>query len=257
MNQIDMLVDDYFKWLKEKYRLKYIKETVELETPFKNHINDLIRIYIDPIENNRFRISDGGHTLNELDMMLIDLNNETRRRIISYTLKQFNLSLSDEVIYVDVDKYNFAQRKHDLLQGILKIYDLTMTTKSNVTNLFIEEVMTYLHEHEIYGSYNQSVTGASGINYKINLIINPRKNKPEILVDFVNDLNFNMFATDVFKYKDVIHERFHPEGIKPKYKIIANDVGNKISEKVLLAAKSERIEILRWSHKDEVLSILN
>ncbi|WP_341777608.1 DUF1829 domain-containing protein [Macrococcus lamae] len=143
------------------------------------------------------------------------------------------------------------------MQGILKIYDLTMTTKSNVSNLFVDEVLSYFEEKEIYGSYNQSLTGTTGINYKINFVINPRKHKPEILIDFVNDLNFNVFTTDAFKYKDVVNERYHLEGIKPVYKIIANDEDNKLSDKVLMAARSEDIEIVRWSDKAKVAAIVD
>ncbi|TDM06999.1 DUF1828 domain-containing protein [Macrococcus lamae] len=68
MKNIDQLMNDYFLFLKNKSSINYLNEVVEIETPFRNHINDYIRIYVEPLENNQFRLSDDGQTLNELEM---------------------------------------------------------------------------------------------------------------------------------------------------------------------------------------------
>ncbi len=46
----------------------------------------------------------------------------------------------------------------------MKIYDLTLTTKSNVTNRFYEEVFEFLYDREIRGLAQVSVSGESGLN---------------------------------------------------------------------------------------------
>ncbi|ETO51362.1 hypothetical protein Y002_14505 [Staphylococcus aureus MUM270] len=73
-------------------------------------------------------------TINELEMLGIDINTKTRTKLIQNILNQFNLKLVDKEITADVKNESFAQSKHNLIQGILKIYDLTLTTKSNVVN---------------------------------------------------------------------------------------------------------------------------
>ncbi|CAC5542819.1 Domain of uncharacterised function DUF1828 [Staphylococcus aureus] len=67
-------------------------------------------------------------------MLGIDINTKTRTKLIQNILNQFNLKLVDKEITADVKNESFAQSKHNLIQGILKIYDLTLTTKSNVVN---------------------------------------------------------------------------------------------------------------------------
>lgn len=52
----------------------------------------------------------------------------------------------DKEITADVKNESFAQSKHNLIQGILKIYDLTLTTKSNVTTYSYEEVFEFLYD---------------------------------------------------------------------------------------------------------------
>ncbi|HDD7651351.1 TPA: DUF1828 domain-containing protein, partial [Staphylococcus aureus] len=93
-----------------------------------------IRIYADTLPNNEICLSDDGLTINELEMLGIDINTKTRTKLIQNILNQFNLKLVDKEITADVKNESFAQSKHNLIQGILKIYDLTLTTKSNVVN---------------------------------------------------------------------------------------------------------------------------
>ncbi|PKE22733.1 DUF1828 domain-containing protein [Macrococcoides caseolyticum] len=249
-------MDEYFAWLKQKYKYKQLDSSIEITTPFKNHINDYIRIYADEIEDNIILLSDDGQTLNELSMMGIDTNSKTRMKIIKDTLNQFNLKLNNDEIITEVDS-SFAQSKHNLVQGILKIYDLTLTTKANSTSIFYEEVFEFLFEHDIGGTDKVKVSGASGINYTIDYIIPPRKDKPEAMINFANKLDFNKITTDSFAYRDLIHNRPNRNNLEPKMFIVANDELNKIPEKVYQAASHENIIILKWSNKPDILEQIN
>ncbi|HAR3712034.1 TPA: DUF1828 domain-containing protein, partial [Staphylococcus aureus] len=145
MKTIEERMNEYFNWLKQNYIFKELDSSTEITTPFKNHLNDFIRIYADTLPNNEICLSDDGLTINELEMLGIDINTKTRTKLIQNILNQFNLKLVDKEITADVKNESFAQSKHNLIQGILKIYDLTLTTKSNVTNIFYEEVFEFLY----------------------------------------------------------------------------------------------------------------
>ena len=112
-------------------------------------------------------------------MLGIDINTKTRTKLIQNILNQFNLKLVDKEITADVKNESFAQSKHNLIQGILKIYDLTLTTKSNVTNIFYEEVFEFLYDQEIRGLAQVSVSGESGLKYSIDYIVSETKSQPE------------------------------------------------------------------------------
>ncbi len=55
-------------------------------------------------------------TINELEMLGIDINTKTRTKLIQNILNQFNLKLVDKEITADVKNESFAQSKHNLIQ---------------------------------------------------------------------------------------------------------------------------------------------
>ncbi|MCJ1656886.1 DUF1828 domain-containing protein [Staphylococcus sp. NRL 16/872] len=257
MEIIEQKMDEYFSWLKQRYSYKKLDGSTEITTPFKNHLNDYIRIYVDILNNNELLLSDDGLTLNELKMSGIDINTKTRKKLISSIMNQFNLTLDDDEIISYVQNDTFAQSKHNLIQGILKIYDLTLTSKSNVSSLFYEEVFDFLFNEDITGTANVAVAGESGIKYTIDFILPAKKNKPEKLLNFANNLDFNKITSDAFAYRDVKPNRPNRNNLESEMFIIANDIENSVSSRVKQAADYEGVSILKWSNKQEILKALN
>ncbi|AMY06052.1 DUF1828 domain-containing protein [Staphylococcus condimenti] len=256
MKIIEEKMDEYFKWLKQNYKYKQLDNSTEITTPFVNHLNDAIRIYLDFLPNKKIRLSDDGLTFNELELFGIDINTKTRRKLIESILNQFALRVEDEEIIADINNKEFAQAKHNMIQGILKIYDLTLTAKPNVSNLFYEEVYSFLFEEEIVGTNSVSISGESGIKYTIDFIVPPTKTKPEVLIDFANNLDFNKITSDSFAFRDVKNSRLSRNNQFPKMNVIANDIDNPITERVRQAANYEDIKILNWSDKESIVNLL-
>lgn len=256
MEIIEQKMDEYFKWIKQNYKYKQLDGSTEITTPFRNHLNDFIRIYLDILPNGNIRLSDDGLTMSELEMYGIDVETKTRNKLVDSILNQFNLSLENDEIIADVKNDSFAQSKHNLIQGILKVYDLTLTAKSNVSNIFYEEVYDFLFDEEITGTAKVAVSGESGIKYTIDFILPGTKTKPEILLNFANNLDFNKITSDAFAYRDVKHNRPSRNNLDSKMVIIANDVDNSISNRVKQAADYEGVSILNWSNKEGILKTL-
>ncbi|EGQ0312808.1 DUF1828 domain-containing protein [Staphylococcus pseudintermedius] len=256
MESIEQKMNEYFKWMKQNYKYKKLEDSTEITTPFINPLNDYIRIYLDVLPNNDIRLSDDSLTMNELELAGIDIHTKARSILIQNVLNQFNLVLDGEEIVTNVKNNSFAQSKHNLIQGILKIYDLTLTTKSNVSRLFYEEVFDFLYNEEILGSAKVSVSGESGIKYFIDFILPETKSKPEKLINFANHLDFNKVTTDAFMYRDVKHNRPSRSGLAPQMFIVANDVEHPITAKARQAAEHEHLSILHWSDKDRIKAIL-
>ncbi|HEA6148652.1 TPA: DUF1829 domain-containing protein, partial [Staphylococcus aureus] len=151
---------------------------------------------------------------------------------------------------------SFAQSKHNLIQGILKIYDLTLTTKSNVTNIFYEEVFEFLYDQEIRGLAQVSVSGESGLKYSIDYIVSETKSQPEKLVNFTNNLNFNKITNEAYIYRDIKPNRPSRNKLEPIMLIIVNDVDHPINERAQTVAEHENLEILKWSNKSKIIETL-
>ncbi|HHP7503837.1 TPA: DUF1828 domain-containing protein [Staphylococcus aureus] len=256
MKTIEERINEYFNWLKQNYIFKELDSSTEITTPFKNHLNDFIRIYADTLPNNEICLSDDGLTINELEMLGIDINTKTRTKLIQNILNQFNLKLVDKEITADVKNESFAQSKHNLIQGILKIYDLTLTTKSNVTNIFYEEVFEFLYDREIRGLAQVSVSGESGLKYSIDYIVSETKSQPEKLVNFTNNLDFNKITNEAYIYRDIKPNRPSRNKLEPIMLIIVNDVDHPINERAQTVAEHENLEILKWSNKSKIIETL-
>ena len=247
------LVSDYLDWYRENTIIKNIKESVELTTPVVNHINDRIRIYITP-KNDGFLLSDDGATLNELDLEGINLTTETRQKMVKSILNFHGIRLDEDVLYITTSQQDFPKKKHQLVQAILKIYDLLLTKRENILNLFNEEVQDYLYDHDFGGTPNIKMTGQSGIDYSVDYSIGATKNRPEMLIQFANKLTFNSITTYDFMFDDVRGMR-QSEETQTKFIIIANDKENKISSKALKAADAHGVSVIPWSTKEKILSL--
>ncbi|CXM33150.1 Protein of hypothetical function DUF1828 [Staphylococcus aureus] len=135
----------------------------------------------------------------------------------------------------------------------MKIYDLTLTTKSNVTNRFYEEVFEFLYDREIRGLAQVSVSGESGLKYSIDYIVSETKSQPEKLVNFTNNLDFNKI-TNI--YRDIKPNRPSRNKLEPIMLIIVNDVYHPINERAQTVAEHENLEILKWSNKSKIIETL-
>lgn len=138
----------------------------------------------------------------------------------------------------------------------MKIYDLTLTTKSNVTNRFYEEVFEFLYDREIRGLAQVSVSGESGLKYSIDYIVSETKSQPEKLVNFTNNLDFNKITNEAYIYRDIKPNRPYRNKLEPIMLIIVNDVYHPINERAQTVAEHENLEILKWSNKSKIIETL-
>jgi hypothetical protein len=68
MDEITSLIDAYHTQLKDKTAWRYVGNYIEITTPYLNHNNDYIQIYIKKIEDE-YIFSDGGSTISDPNLM--------------------------------------------------------------------------------------------------------------------------------------------------------------------------------------------
>lgn len=253
-NTSQQLISDYVDWFKNKYSIKQLENADEIVTPFVNHLNDRIRLYIELKANNTIRISDDGNTFNELAMYGLDIKTNTRQKVIHNTLSNFGIQLDDDILYVEATIKDFPLKKHNLVQAILRIYDMVLLSKPNIISLFNEEAKQYLFDNELGGNFDIKMTGDSGLEHQIDYSLGPTKSRPEILIQFINNLSFGDVTKEGFIYDDLNKKRKTSKN-QVRYILVANDIDNKIPDKAITAAQALEIDIQPWSKKEELLKL--
>ena len=255
-NSTDILLQDYLNWLKKNYKINHLEESDQIVTPFTNYLNDNINIYVDKLDDSTFLLSDDGETINDLSLNGIDMT-DTRTKMLNRILLGSGILLENDELIVKGNNSQFAEKKHSLIQTILRVNDLMLTKRNNVMNLFSEEVTTYLQSRDIHGLSNAKFAGISGLDYKIDYTIPAKKDKPEIFIQFFNHLNFNEVATSAFVFEDIMEQRkIELMGNKFDPKIIANSGDYEISSRVYKAAEAKGIEVIPFSEKERIVASL-
>ena len=252
---INTLLNDYLSWYERRFSIKELRNAHEIVTPFVNHLNDRISLFVEFLDNGMIKLSDDGVTLDELNMFGINIKTPTRQRVLSDILKNFNLSISDDIIFTTAQNVSeFSQKKHNLLQGVLKVYDILFTSRENSTSIFKEEVFNYFFENEFGGTPEPDLVGASGLKHNVDYSIGATKSRPFTLIKLLQDPKFTDVAAQKYISDDLKRGLSKPN-INVEYVIIANDTERKVPEKSLIAAKDMDIGLIPWSNKDAILSL--
>lgn len=245
------MVDDYIKWYKDNTLIRNLDKSVELTTPFLNHLNDRIRIYVEKIENEKLILDDDGETMNELSMFGLDISSKTRQRLFDQVMRNYGIGVKNDILFVEATSMNFPEKKHKLLEAIVRIYDLTMTKKETVHNLFNDEVQDFLFEHDFGGISNVGITGHSSIIHQVDYVLGKTKKRKDTYIQFCNNFTYGNFTTIDFMFNDI--KKMHPS-LESRMIVIANDENN-IETKAIHGITSQDMELINWSDKNRILGI--
>ena len=246
-------IQNYLNWLKNQYSHKQFDEVIEITTPLTNSIGDNLRIYLEETSNNKIRLSDDGVTLEDLELMGLDISTKTREDIIKNVLFQYKISIdNDNTLYIDGSKDDFPLMKFNLTNAMQKINDLVFTKKSTVDNLFFEEAFDFFKRNDFRGVKNSSFLGGSGVNHRINYTIPESSESPMNLIELQNkSVDKQAIMLKAFICDDI---RKNNDYKNANFSVIYNST-SKISNTVNKLAKSANISLIPWSDKEEILSL--
>jgi len=241
------LIDDYISWLKNHMSVDQVDDYVEITTPFLDRYNDSIQFYVKLTNDGEYFITDGGETIGDLIFSGIDIT-DRRLDIINSIINRYGIKMSpDYELYVNATSMNYPMKKHFLIQAILSINDMFMLTKSNIVNLFYEEVEKFLLDNNINNVPSVSFVGKSGFTHNFDFVIARTKNKPERLIKVVNKANKDSTTSILFSWSDISSTR------KPNtvLYVFLNDIDNKISPDIYQAFNEYNITPVPWSQREQ------
>jgi len=247
INEIEKLLEDYRKWLKDKTVLRQIRDLVEITTPYLDRHNDYIQIYARR-ENGQFVLTDDGYIINDLRMSGCELETKKRKDILQLTLNGFGIKRDGDALIVKVSPDNFAIRKHNLVQAMLAINDLFYLAGPMVASLFLEDVTSWLSLHEIRFTPKVKFTGRSGFDHLFDFVIPSSKWQPERILHTINKPKKETAQMLAFAWIDTREVR--PEDSKA-YAFL-NDSEHLPQSAVIESLKNYELTPVLWSERNRV-----
>ncbi len=247
------LVNGYVSWLKEELRIGQLDSSCVISTPFLDRHNDEIEIYVEK-RGDVIWLTDDGYTLNDLRHSSVALDTDKRQRHLRSIIQGFGVRSEGDELCVSTTPKDFPQRKHNLIQAILAVNDMFVMGEESVLQLFKEDVEKFLQLKGVSHFRDVKLAGYSGFDHKFDFAIPPRGDKPEGIIQAINQLTRDRAASLAFMVSDVERER--GKGSLAAYAFI-NDSDGSVNSEHLSALSVYGIKPITWSKRENEVSALN
>src|SRR3990172_82051 len=242
INDVQILLDQYWAWLKDKTKLREINgDWVEITTPHIDRHNDYLQIYARR-QNGTLVLTDDGYTISDLMRSGCRLDSPKRQALLSMTLAGFGVQLVGDRLEVHASPENFALRKHNLIQAMLAVNDLFFLAVPMVASLFYEDVVLWLDTSEIRYTPNVKFTGRSGYDHLFDFVIPKSRKQPERIIQAINRPSRDTAEAVAFKWIDTRNVR-PPES---RAYALLNDQERPVSNAVLAAIRNYEMTPVVW-----------
>lgn len=115
-------------------------------TPFMFDDGDHFVIVLKRKPDNKWVLTDEGHTFMHISYDNIDVGHGTRKNIIDQTLVNFSMANDSGEITLDVPENAFGDALFSFLQGLSKIADIKFLTRERARSTFMEDFRELLEK---------------------------------------------------------------------------------------------------------------
>ena len=251
-NDCQRLIDQYINWLKQEITFTELEGACQISTPFLDRHNDAIEIFIER-NNGLLRLTDDGYTVRDLRASDMEFTTAKRKAHLAAVLNGFGVKLEGDEIAVESSAEDFPQKKHNILQAILAVNDTFVMAEEHVLSLFKEDVALFLESNGIPAFSDFKLSGKSGFDHKFDFGLPKTPQKPQRVLQSINNLTRENATSLAFMVGDVRMLRPEPLGAFA----IINDSNRPPNQEHLSALKAYEVVPLLWSHRDEAISVLN
>ncbi|MBF0474429.1 MAG: DUF1829 domain-containing protein [Deltaproteobacteria bacterium] len=247
IGEIQILMEEYRTWLRDKTSLRQVRDWVEITTPYLDRHNDYLQIYVKR-QNGNYLLTDDGYILDDLQLSGCKIESQNRQMLLKITLNGFGVEQNKERLEVHASPDNFAEKKHNLIQAMLAVNDMFFLAGPTVTSLFLEDVESWLEECEIRYTPRAKFAGKSGFDHLFNFVIPKSRENPERILKVINKPTRDQAQTVAFSWLDT--KKTRPADSRA-YAIL-NDTDQQITAQVLDALHTYDIRPVSWSKREEV-----
>ncbi len=246
IREIQILIDNYYAWLKDQTVLHQIDQWVEITTPYLDRHNDYLQIYVKE-SNGGFVLTDDGYTIEDLAQSGCNLDSPKRHDLLKMTLNGFGVDQNGRELQILASAENFAMRKHNLLQAMLAVNDMFYMAAPTVANIFYEDVEAWLDQHDIRHTPKVKFTGQTGYDHLFDFVIPKSRKQSERLIQTVNRPSRSTAQNVVLAWIDTKEVR------TPGSRVYAllNDSERKVDQTVMAALRSYDVRPVVWSRRED------
>ena len=245
------LAQEYADWLRSGFQAELIDGICEVITPFVDHHNDHLIVYIEP-RGDRLVLTDDGHTLSDLAQSGVEMNTPKRQEELDTILRGLGIRLCGGELEVEAAQNGIPQKLHSLIQAMLAVNDMFITAQSRIRSFFLEDVRQFLQAGDIRFSENVKLPGRSGFDHAINFLIPASAARPERIVQAIGTPNRTNIASYLFALTDTRGAR---RSDAEAYAFL-NDQETQVSGDVVSALDSYGVEGVVWSKREAVAEAL-
>ena len=171
-----------------------------------------------------------------------------------WILNQYGVKLIGDELTVKATPRDFAQKKHMLLQAMLRVDDMFTVSKAKVASLFLDDIQDFFDQRDIFYSDNVQFTGISGFAHSYDFLLQRTRTKPERVCQAVNNPNKSSMGNILFSWNDT-----KPARKKDSQLIVILNDQNNIARGIEDAFVTYDAKVIRWSEreKEENINILS
>lgn len=244
-------VDNYLKWLKDSIIEKETGDCTEITTPFLDRHNDWIQIYIER-KNGELYLTDDGYTIDDLAMSGCDMTTPYRKELVKKIVNGYGVRISEKnELYVLAKKDDFPQKKHALIQCMLAVNDLYVTSRSSVASMFSDDIKSFLTDNSIIFASDICFIGKTGLNHKFDFIVPQIRDMKETLIKSINNPTKDSVLLTLFQWEDTRSER--PK--ESQLMMYLND-SKKIPSSIIESCNNYNVIPILWKKRKESLKYL-
>ena len=253
IREMESMLERYWAWLKDRTSLRELDKWIEITTPYLDRRNDCIQIYARRVEHG-YILTDDSYVLEDLEQSGCAIESARYRALIETTLNGFGIRMNGKALEVEASAASFAVRKHNLLQAMLAVEDVTYlaTPSAQEQPPFHDDVVAWLDGLEVRYTPNVNLAGRSGYSHRFEFVIPKSRARPERVLRAFNRPNRTAAQTMAFSWIDTKKAR---SAGSTAYAIL-NDSDRAPADEVLLAMRSYEIKPIRWSERERVLEEL-
>ncbi|GER92309.1 DUF1828 domain-containing protein [hot springs metagenome] len=111
--------------------------------PFYHEDGDMVEVFITPLDNNVFRISDQGFTLMRLSYSY-DIDTPNKERIFNTIISSYNIQNDRGNLYVDIDSEHLYPALMQFICAVLKVSNMKLYKREVIQSLFFEMLDEYI-----------------------------------------------------------------------------------------------------------------